>query len=76
MSDEADYLIEHQMMQEQMKYDEDLARLIWTTKEGQRICVYNMTDEHMLNTAAFVKNHSNFSDWIEVFEDEVKRREL
>lgn len=32
--------------------------LIWTTKDGRRIAIPNMTDDHLLNTIAFIRRRA------------------
>lgn len=36
-------------------------RMVWTTKDGRRIAIPNMTDNHILNTIAYLRrNASNY----------------
>lgn len=50
---------------------------IWTTKDGRRIPVRDMTTSHILNTIAYIKRNWDtdiYQPWIDVFEEELERR--
>ena len=49
---------------------------IWTTKDGRQIPVEEMTTSHITNTIAYLKRLDDevYEPWIDVFEEELKRR--
>ena len=53
-------------------------RGVWTTKDGQRIHIQDMTDSHIRNTLNMLIRNNDFDiniAWIEVLSKELKRRE-
>lgn len=52
---------------------------IWTAKDGTKIPVKDMTDNHIQNTINLIKRKDKrdyYLPWLKVFEDELKDREL
>lgn len=50
---------------------------IWTTRDGQRIAVEDMTDSHIRNTIAYLKRNDVYDiylPWITRMQKELKRR--
>lgn len=53
-------------------------RGVWTTKDGQRIHIQDMTDSHIRNTLNMLIRNNDFdinAAWIEVLSKELNRRE-
>lgn len=53
-------------------------RKVWTTKEGIRVKVKDMTDSHLLNTEAFLRRKKITEDWPQyvVMLKQIKKRNL
>lgn len=51
---------------------------IWTTKQGVKIEVVKMTDNHLLNTINMLNNNANEAneEWFDVLVLEAKKRKL
>lgn len=81
MGDTADYYLERHL-----DFDEpedalldDLENGVWTQRDGTRIKVVDITDSHLLNAHRYLKRigiSPDISAWLEVFETEMKQRNL
>lgn len=58
--------------------EKDFKLRIWTTKDGRRINVKNMTLDHLVNAKEYLKKSSRKSElkakWIDLFTKQIKKR--
>lgn len=48
----------------------------WTTKDGNKVHIYNMTDSHLSNTIAFVEKKDPEAIWLQILKQEQTYRKL
>ena len=59
--------------------EEEAKSKIWTTKDGTKIPVRDMTDSHIQNTINLIKRMDKYDyylPWLKVFEEELRDRKL
>ena len=74
-------LLDEYFAEKQIYYDiEEKARSkIWTTKDGTKIPVKDMTDSHIQNIINLIKRKDKrdyYLPWLKVFEEELENRAL
>lgn len=70
---------EHYFEEERMQIEDEASLGIWTTKDGERISVEDMTTSHIKNTIAYIQRTDQtdmYLPWVKVFKAELTRREL
>ena len=77
---EEEYKINEYLAEIQIYHDikQEAKSKIWTTKDGTKIAVKDMTDSHIRNTINWIKRKDKYDyylPWIKVFEEELTGRE-
>ena len=81
MFDENEYIAETSFETERRKAKiaKDAESGVWTTKNGTRIAVTDMTDSHLINTYRILERNNAMDmllPWLVVMQKEIVRRKL
>jgi len=74
---EADTTFDFEMRKAEISKAAD--KHIWTTKDGTKVKVEDMTDSHLLNTYRYLERTDTmdlYLSWLMVLQDEIERRGL
>ena len=79
MSMGREYMEEHEWYEFDLQglVEDEAKSKIWTTRDGSKIPVENMTTSHIKNTIAHIKRIDKIDflePWVRVFKEELKRR--
>ena len=60
-----------------MEIEKSAANGIWTTRDGKRIRIIDMSEDHIKNTINYIRKNDSTDmmlPWVTVFQNELKRR--
>lgn len=77
----SEWIAEHyyDVEEERQRIEDEASLGIWTTKDGERIPVKDMSMSHIMNALKYIQRVDTtdmYLPWVKVFEAEVTRREL